>query len=134
MKKLVLGVAALVAMASSALAADLAPRPYTKAPAVVAAVYNWTGFYVGGNVGGAWQQADSTYTGVQNLFATGLFDAAIAVGALPRNTSQSASGVTGGLSAGYNFQSGTFVYGVEADASYLGLRPDKAAGDVHREG
>ena len=35
---------------SSAAAADLAARPYTKAPVMVE-VYNWTGFYIGGNAG-----------------------------------------------------------------------------------
>ena len=38
--------------AVGAFAADLPPAPvYTKAPPV-AAPYSWTGFYVGGNVGG----------------------------------------------------------------------------------
>ena len=32
-------------------AADLAARPYTKAPPSVAPAYNWTGFYVGLNGG-----------------------------------------------------------------------------------
>ena len=51
----VLGAAALAAMAAPALAADMPPRPYTKAPAYTApqVVYNWTGFYIGGHVGGA---------------------------------------------------------------------------------
>src|SRR3989442_8628139 len=54
MKKLLIGAAALAAMAAPAFAADLPPRPYTKAPAYTApqVVYNWTGFYVGGHVGG----------------------------------------------------------------------------------
>src|ERR1700761_4288741 len=53
MKKLLLGTAAMIAFAAPAMAADLAARPYTKAPAYTApaAVYNWTGFYIGGNVG-----------------------------------------------------------------------------------
>ena len=34
-----------------AVAADLAARPYTKAPAVIA-MYNWSGFYAG--VNGGW--------------------------------------------------------------------------------
>ena len=39
----------------AASAADLAARPYTKAPALApVAVYNWTGCYIGGNVGGGW--------------------------------------------------------------------------------
>src|SRR6185436_20499852 len=55
MKKFVLGVAALAAMAAPAFAADMQPRPYTKAPAYTApqVVYNWTGFYIGGHAGGA---------------------------------------------------------------------------------
>jgi outer membrane immunogenic protein len=55
MKKLLLGAAAFIAFAAPAFAADLPPRPYTKAPAYTApeVVYNWTGFYIGGNVGGA---------------------------------------------------------------------------------
>jgi|SRR5665213_1835018 len=55
MKKLLLGTAAMIAFAAPALAADLPARTYTKAPAYTApqAVYNWTGFYIGGNVGGA---------------------------------------------------------------------------------
>ena len=55
MKKLLLGTAAMIAFAAPALAADLPARTYTKAPAYTApeAVYNWTGFYIGGHVGGA---------------------------------------------------------------------------------
>ena len=55
MKKILLGAAALAAMAAPAFAADIAARPYTKAPAYTApqVVYNWTGFYIGGHVGGA---------------------------------------------------------------------------------
>jgi outer membrane immunogenic protein len=45
MKKLVLALTAVAAFTGSASAADLAARPYTKAPAPVAASYNWTGFY-----------------------------------------------------------------------------------------
>ena len=44
---------AALAMTGSAVAADMAPR-YTKAPPAPVAVYNWTGCYIGGNVGGAW--------------------------------------------------------------------------------
>ena len=49
MKKILLGVL-LASTAMSAQAADLAPRPYTKAP-VMAPVYDWTGFYLGVNAG-----------------------------------------------------------------------------------
>src|SRR6266568_1147859 len=53
MKKVLLVTASLIALgaAAPALAADLAARPYTKAPAYVAAVYDWSGFYIGANGG-----------------------------------------------------------------------------------
>ena len=55
MKKFLLGsTAGLIALGMSvpAMAADLAARPYTKAPpAMVAAIYDWSGFYIGANGG-----------------------------------------------------------------------------------
>ena len=70
MKKLLL-VAALAALSStSVLAADLGARTYTKAPAYVAApIYNWTGFYVGAHIGGAFNGSDSFNT--SNLAVVG---------------------------------------------------------------
>jgi outer membrane immunogenic protein len=56
MKKFLLGTVALVALGATvpALAADLPARTaYTKAPAYVAPLYNWTGLYIGGHIGGA---------------------------------------------------------------------------------
>jgi outer membrane immunogenic protein len=55
MKKALLGAAAIIAFAAPAFAADLPARPYTKAPAYTApqVIYNWTGFYIGGHLGGA---------------------------------------------------------------------------------
>src|SRR5260370_4002858 len=46
---------ALVALGATvpALAADLAARRYTKAPPYAAPIYNWTGFYIGGHISGA---------------------------------------------------------------------------------
>ena len=52
MKKILLTTTALIALGiAPAAAADLAARPYTKAPAAVA-MYNWSGFYAG--VNGGW--------------------------------------------------------------------------------
>jgi len=61
MKKFLLGTVALIALGATApaLAADMAARPYTKAPAYSAPIYNWTGFYIGGHVGGAFGGGDS---------------------------------------------------------------------------
>src|SRR5476649_1113193 len=55
----------LVAMVGSASAADLAARPYTKAPPMVAAaVYDWSGFYIGLNGGGGWSRKCWDLTGI----------------------------------------------------------------------
>ena len=55
MKKLIAALALTAALTGSAVAADLGARPYTKAPAPMAPVYNWTGFYIfGGGGGGVW--------------------------------------------------------------------------------
>jgi outer membrane immunogenic protein len=55
MKRLVIAAAGLVALSAPVAAADIAARPYTKAPVATAPqlVYNWTGFYIGGHLGGA---------------------------------------------------------------------------------
>jgi len=52
MKKLSLAIAVLALSAGSALSADLPARTYTKAPPMVAPVYDWSGFYLGINGGG----------------------------------------------------------------------------------
>ena len=54
MKKFLLGAVGLVAIgvAAPAVAADLPARPYSKAPVMIPAVYDWSGVYVG--VNGGW--------------------------------------------------------------------------------
>ena len=62
MKKFLLATVALAAfgMATQASAADLAARPYTKAPPVVSPGYNWSGFYLGVMGGYAWGTVSNT--------------------------------------------------------------------------
>ena len=114
MKKILLGAAVAMLGIAPALAADMAPR-YTKAPApIAAAVYSWTGFYVGGNVGYGWFDRDS------RLFApdpasVAFFGGALAAGALPSAYGVNPRGVVGGGQIGYNWQAGMWVFGVEAD-------------------
>jgi outer membrane immunogenic protein len=104
-------------------AADMPVKaPYTKAPPPPV-IYSWTGWYLGGDVGGAWSNADLTHS---PFFATtapvGGFQVdanALAAAASPRLR---ADGVIGGLFAGYNWQSGNIVYGGEADFSGMSLR------------
>src|SRR4051812_13423085 len=61
MKKILMATVGLMALGlAPASAADLAARPYTKAPAYAPApVMNWTGFYIGANIGGAWNANDT---------------------------------------------------------------------------
>jgi outer membrane immunogenic protein len=67
MKKLLLALSAVAAITGSANAADLAAKPYVKAPPPPPA-YNWTGFYVfGGGGGGLWaadQHVVNTFNGL----------------------------------------------------------------------
>jgi outer membrane immunogenic protein len=132
MKKILLGAAVAMLGIAPALAADMAPK-YTKAPMVAPVeIYNWTGFYIGANVGGAWSDNSRTYTmpftGPANVFANcgapagGVFP--VLVGANPFDLSTGCgrpSSVIGGGQIGYNWQAGTWVFGVEADGSWQQL-------------
>ena len=120
MKKFLLAAAMVVLGTASVQAADLAAH-YTKAP-MMAAAYNWTGFYVGGNVGGQWGSADPTH--VDRVLADRLFRGpaasppSAAVGAQGVNSSS----VTGGFTAGYNWQVNNAVLGLEGDINYFGFK------------
>ena len=119
MNKFLLAVASIVLGTASAHAADLAAQ-YTKAP-VMAPAYNWTGFYVGGNVGGQWGNADlntSTIWTPAGYFAASSVPAINTVGAQGVNSSS----VTGGFTAGYNWQVNHAVLGLEGDINYFGFK------------
>jgi outer membrane immunogenic protein len=109
MKRLLLsGVAVLaVAAALPAYAADLArPAPAYKAPvAPPVMLYNWTGFYIGGHVGGLWSSKD--WTEVPPFFGNG-----------PGTVSTDPDGFLGGVQAGFNWQTGPWVWGVEVQWSW----------------
>ena len=53
MKRFLLATLVLVAMAAPAVAADLPARTYKAPPPVIMPVYDWSGFYIGGN--GGWE-------------------------------------------------------------------------------
>jgi outer membrane immunogenic protein len=114
MKKFLLATALVGLSSAPTLAADLAARPYTKAPAL-AAVYDWTGFYIGVNAGvGIGRdrfQHDWLNTGSPYSFYV------------------SPQGGFGGGQAGYNWQTGSvlgpIVFGVEADIQGAGLSDDR---------
>jgi outer membrane immunogenic protein len=103
--KLVIAVLAGLFGATSALAADLPARTYTKAPVMVEPVYNWTGFYVGGNVGYSWGRSSDT-SSLTNGAGTTLFTS---------GGSSNLNGVIGGGQIGYNWQIQNWLWGLEAD-------------------
>lgn len=94
-------VTAALAIAASAQAADLqAARPAYKAPTYVRAMpYNWAGFYVGGNVGSGWATASADLTGPAGLTSN--------------SASENLNGGIFGAQAGYNWQFGQWVVGLE---------------------
>ena len=70
MNKLSIGIATIaLVVATGASAADLAPRMYAKAPLIPPVVYDWNGFYIGGNAGYSWGRAstDGNQTGTQSV-------------------------------------------------------------------
>ena len=110
-KNLLLAAVSLVALsaAAPAVAADLAARPYTKAPAMVAAIYDWSGFYIGINGGGASSHATWDLTNVG------------------REGSHDATGGTVGGQIGYRWQSGQWVFGVEGQGNWADFSGDNTS-------
>jgi outer membrane immunogenic protein len=119
MRKLLPGSVALIALGlgNPAMAADLdVGGPTYKAARPVMRTYDWTGFYVGGNVGGHWgNDKISTTTDGAGFGAAGALaiDAASPVTLHP-------DGFIGGVQAGYNLEGSGGVWGVEVDANWLG--------------
>lgn len=110
-KNLLLAAVSLVALSATApaLAADLAARPYTKAPAMIAAVYDWSGFYIGINGGGGSSHATWDFVGVG------------------REGSHDATGGTVGGQVGYRMQSGQWVFGVEGQGNWADFSGDNTS-------
>src|SRR5271166_5101981 len=110
MKKLLLGTVALAALGVPAIAADMGVRPV----AYVAAGTNWTGCYVGGDVGDAWGR-DSGYSTTAASTAGVLPGAVSLAGVGQLSQSFTTSGVAGGFYGGCNYQFGAWVIGAEGD-------------------
>jgi outer membrane immunogenic protein len=107
------GVAALgLIAAGAASAADLPSRKGPVAAPIYAPMFTWTGFYVGANAGYAWGNVNA-----------GTF-------ALPRTvTIGDLDGFTGGVQAGYNYQMGQFVVGLETDIQGADFSSTNGFGD-----
>jgi outer membrane immunogenic protein len=116
MKKLLIaGVALTALIGTPALAADMA-APVYKAPPPPAPVASWTGFYVGGDIGGAWANSRTyTFSDPGNA-AFASCGPCIVPYQSEVLTSGRKSGFLGGLHAGYNWQvAPTWLIGVEGD-------------------
>jgi outer membrane immunogenic protein len=105
---------ATVGMAAPASAADLAAKPYTKAPpAPVAVVYDWTGFYIGGNAG--WGQARACWDFID------------AFGTVFNEGCRNGSGGLVGGQLGYRWQTGGWVFGLEGQGDWANLRSSRVS-------
>lgn len=112
MKKFLVGTVGLIALGTApAMAADLAARPYTKAPPIIAAAYDWSGFYVGANGGWGTSRNCWDYLGTTATPAVALGEGC-----------HDASGGTAGGQVGYNWQISTWVFGVEAQGNWADFK------------
>jgi len=114
MKKVLLSTVALIAFAAPAAAADLAARPYVKAPPTpIAVVYDWSGFYIGAN--GGWGSSRKCWDSVSPaLFIGG-------------EGCHDATGGTAGGQIGYRWQTGTWVFGIEGQGNWADFRGSNAS-------
>jgi outer membrane immunogenic protein len=103
-----------LAFTCNANAADLLGMPAKAPTQFYAPAFPWTGFYLGGNVGWGWSSGDGT------LWVTGL-------GGVP--LSSDGNGFQGGVQAGYNWQTGPFVVGLETD-----FQGSSGSGDINATG
>src|SRR5262245_35930051 len=116
MRKLLLGMVSLAALAAPAAAADLRarPAPVYKSPPPVTPYFTWTGCYLGGNVGGAWSyKSYSDPLGVYFPFFPG-----------QDLGSHNAGGFIGGGQVGCDYQVGSWVFGAQGMFEWTDLNGD----------
>jgi len=105
-------VAATISTAS--FAADMSERAYTKAPAYIAPTSNWTGAYIGAQVGARWSNSTWTTTALEDPVSN--IDP-FASGGNP--SSFNSTTFKGGGYAGYNYQfAPSWVVGLEGDINW----------------
>ncbi len=115
MKKFLLvtvGLVALLGMAAPASAADL-PVKALPPPPVVTPIYNWTGFYIGGN--GGWAQSRNCVDFI-GVLGTDLSD----------GCRERSGGVAGGQ-LGYRWQANQLVFGLEAQGDWADLTSSRVS-------
>lgn len=113
MKRILAGLAIATAL-TPAWGADVPPPVapiYRPPPTVVAAAYNWSGFYIGANGGYAWGRGDATMTLVGNAFGAGTVTG-----------DGKLDGPLAGGQIGFNWQTGILVLGAEVDGQWSGQK------------
>jgi outer membrane immunogenic protein len=131
MQKILGAIAALAlgAPITSALAADLR-LPVKAPPMPVVAPYSWTGFYIGANAGYSWGRDPIDAVATARIrefraFQTPAETLTLDTGVVPFPLASGTANVQGALAggqAGYNWQSGSFVYGFETDLQWTGQK------------
>ena len=119
MKKILLIATSLIALAAAApaVAADLAARPYTKAPVMMPAAYDWSGFYIGAN--GGWGSSRKCWDLTNNGGAV-----------IAPSSAEGCHDATGGLvggQVGYRWQASNWVFGLEAQGDWANLKGSNAS-------
>jgi outer membrane immunogenic protein len=113
MKRILLTTVSLgvLGLLSPALGADL---PYAKAPVVATPVYDWSGYYVGVFGGGG--LGNHNYNNANGFAGFANF-----------TVNYASTGAVGGGEAGYNWQTGNYLFGVEADGFWSGIKGNDAS-------
>jgi outer membrane immunogenic protein len=108
------GVALAALVAAPAMAADLGvrPAPAYKEPPMPVASFSWNGCYVGGNIGYGWGKSSTDAGSSVNV----IVDEPVA------DYGSSPNGVVGGGQIGCNYQSGSFVIGLEGEGWWSGMK------------
>jgi outer membrane immunogenic protein len=109
-RRILLTTTAMVAMCGVASAADLTRRPpppaFTPPP-----VFTWTGFYIGASAGFVRSTTDVTADDGDYAFYSG------------DSVKNTGDGGIFGVDAGYNWQTGSIVFGLETDIALTTAKP-----------
>jgi outer membrane immunogenic protein len=127
MKKLLITASCIAAslcfVLTPVLAADMALKAPPPPPAPAS---NWTGFYIGGNIGYGWGNANNSINFAQSATLTGVAPF-WTLGATDRNA---INGVVGGGQIGYNWQVGQYLFGLETDFQGSGQQGSRSLGSA----
>lgn len=109
--KTILLASSVTLVSGYAFAADIVAPSYDAPISAPAQAFNWSGAYVGVNLGYGGGEFGHPFAATEEVLGEPL-DGSLDI---------SAGGFLGGVQAGYNWQSGSFVYGVEADFQGSGI-------------